>query len=54
MLSRGVVGKRITRIEQGPFREACRPADSAVFYIELEDGTRLYPYTIETEGRWSP
>jgi hypothetical protein len=54
MKSRGVVGKKIVRIEQrmralGEGREP----ENCVDYIELEDGTKLWPYTIEQVDGYS-
>ena len=50
MKSRGVLGKRITRIEQEVrvHRDGGERVN-VVSWIELEDGTRLVPHTIETD-----
>jgi hypothetical protein len=52
MKSRGVVGKRIIRIEQGRRSRGDNGARDPAIDVSaliLEDGTRLEPYTIETE-----
>ena len=50
MKSRGVVGKRIAKIVQERFyNHALGCMCNNVRHIELEDGTRLVPYTITTE-----
>ena len=51
MKSRGVVGKRIVKIEQS-MKMSNVGMTNAVAAIVLEDGTRLIPSTIETEDEY--
>lgn len=49
-----VIGKRITRIKQGIIRRgpSYNPIN-AVEYLELEDGTRLYPHASVDDSDYS-
>ncbi len=50
MKARGVVGKRIVRIDQTQFfNKNTGKMDVALGALVLEDGTRLIPLVIETE-----
>lgn len=53
MKSRGVVGKRIVKVNQHRFwNENGGCFDWNVDSLELEDGTTLHPVTIETEAEY--
>ena len=50
MRSRDVAGKKIVQVIQRYGSPGdCRPMEVNVSEIVLEDGTRLVPYTIETD-----
>lgn len=52
MKTRGIIGKRIVRIEQGMARhgETARSPTNSVGWIELEDGTKLIPVVAEGDS----
>lgn len=47
MKTRLVIGQKIVAVKQGPFH-ASHGMTNAIDYIELENGIRLYPVTIES------
>lgn len=50
MKTRGVLGKKIVKVNHSRTpRTGGRPSVVAVISLELEDGTILTPYTIETD-----